>query len=48
MTEKGAHADAERRAESMLRSNGFIACSLEEVVAFLIGEEIADMPGGAP
>ncbi|WP_249060915.1 hypothetical protein [Roseinatronobacter domitianus] len=31
----------------MLRSIGFIPGSLEEVVAFFVGEEIADMRGGA-
>jgi len=31
-----------------LRSIGFIACGLEEIVAFLIGEKITDVTDGAP
>jgi len=31
-----------------LRSIGFITCGLEEVVAFLVSEEITDVSNGAP
>jgi hypothetical protein len=33
---------------SVLRLIGFISCSLEEVVAFLFGEEVADLADGQP
>jgi len=33
---------------SALRSFGFITISLEEIVAFLVSEEIADVPDRTP